>query len=318
MVLLSHRADHFTIDKVAQGVADAGFFPLRIDTDAFPESRSLSVEASGPVWFDDGARAHRLDGARGVWTRRVWPGPHASASHVHRLACQAACVEQLTGALLHLRFARWVNPWSAQVAAESKLLQLREAAKVGLRVPPTLVTNDAREVKAFAKRHGPLVTKLLVPLSQSMAGDGPFFYTTRVDLKNGAGLEGLKAAPQIFQPLLEKRSELRVIAVDGKLFTGAIDTQSVPHARLDWRRATSADSAQWTRAQLPAKAAAATLKLMRVLGLVYGAFDFIVPKVGAPWFLEVNPAGEWGFLERDLGFPIAAAISTALVKEPNA
>jgi hypothetical protein len=30
-------------------------------------------------------------------------------------------------------------------------------------------------------------------------------------------------------------------------------------------------------------------------------------------FLELNPAGEWGWLQRDLGFPIAEAIAETLL-----
>ena len=47
------------------------------------------------------------------------------------------------------------------------------------------------------------------------------------------------------------------------------------------------------------------------LGLSYGAFDFIEDVHGQPWFLEVNPAGEFAWLEVQLGFPIRDAfIST--------
>ena len=33
-----------------------------------------------------------------------------------------------------------------------------------------------------------------------------------------------------------------------------------------------------------------------------------------PYFLEVNQAGEWGWLERDLGLPIAECIARALAE----
>jgi hypothetical protein len=31
-------------------------------------------------------------------------------------------------------------------------------------------------------------------------------------------------------------------------------------------------------------------------------------------FLEVNPHGEWGMLQRDLGLPIGEAIAAALIR----
>jgi glutathione synthase/RimK-type ligase-like ATP-grasp enzyme len=54
-------------------------------------------------------------------------------------------------------------------------------------------------------------------------------------------------------------------------------------------------------------------RLLEALGLVYGAVDLIVTPDGRHVFLEVNPGGEWGMLERDLELPIAAALAEALV-----
>ena len=52
---------------------------------------------------------------------------------------------------------------------------------------------------------------------------------------------------------------------------------------------------------------------MSELGLVFGAIDMICTPAGEHVFLEVNPGGEWGMLERDLGLPIADAIARALL-----
>jgi glutathione synthase/RimK-type ligase-like ATP-grasp enzyme len=51
---------------------------------------------------------------------------------------------------------------------------------------------------------------------------------------------------------------------------------------------------------------------MQALGLSFGAVDFIRTPEGEHVFLEVNPSGEWGMLQRDLGLPIAEAIADIL------
>ena len=53
---------------------------------------------------------------------------------------------------------------------------------------------------------------------------------------------------------------------------------------------------------------------MDKLDLVYGAIDMIKTPDGEHVFLEVNPGGEWGMLERDLSYPIAEALAEALLK----
>ena len=54
---------------------------------------------------------------------------------------------------------------------------------------------------------------------------------------------------------------------------------------------------------------------MSELGLVFGVVDLICTPGGEHVFLEVNPAGEWGMLQRDLGLPISEAIADALLEE---
>lgn len=54
-------------------------------------------------------------------------------------------------------------------------------------------------------------------------------------------------------------------------------------------------------------------EMMRLLGLQFGAIDMILQPDGEYVFLEVNPQGEWGMLEKYLGFPISATIAEKLV-----
>jgi len=51
------------------------------------------------------------------------------------------------------------------------------------------------------------------------------------------------------------------------------------------------------------------------LGIVFGADDLICTPSGEHVFLEVNPGGEWGMLERDLDLPISDALAEALLED---
>jgi D-alanine-D-alanine ligase-like ATP-grasp enzyme len=55
------------------------------------------------------------------------------------------------------------------------------------------------------------------------------------------------------------------------------------------------------------------LRLMDYFNLNYGAADFIVTPEGRHVFLEVNPAGEFFWLEHRPGLPISAAIADVLL-----
>jgi len=53
--------------------------------------------------------------------------------------------------------------------------------------------------------------------------------------------------------------------------------------------------------------------LVAELGLRYGGIDLAIDASGDPWFLEVNPNGEWGWLAQgDAELPIVEAIADEL------
>jgi glutathione synthase/RimK-type ligase-like ATP-grasp enzyme len=230
---------------------------------------------------------------------------------------RAMCVNESAAALEvfldALHNARWVNDLNRQRAAENKQRQLRVAARAGLRVPRTLVTNDPAAARQFfAETNGETVAKLLRPLTVSMDAADSFVYTTRISEKDLAGAETLRHSPMVFQGLIPKAYELRVAYVAGETFAGALDATGTSHGQTDWRLA-APEECHWQKVQLPAEVASSLKTLMSELGLVFGAVDLICTPSGEHVFLEVNPGGEWGMLERDLDLPISRAIAKALL-----
>ena len=53
--------------------------------------------------------------------------------------------------------------------------------------------------------------------------------------------------------------------------------------------------------------------MLKDFGLMFGAFDFIVDQNGDWIFLEINPNGQWLWLEKILGLPISKKIVDYLV-----
>jgi glutathione synthase/RimK-type ligase-like ATP-grasp enzyme len=116
----------------------------------------------------------------------------------------------------------------------------------------------------------------------------------------------------VFQELIPKAYELRVAYVAGEVFSGALYASGTSRGQTDWRRA-APEECRWQKAQLPNEVASSLQTLMSELGLVFGAVDLICTPSGEHVFLEVNPGGEWGMLERDLELPISEAIAEALL-----
>ena len=316
VLILTHAQDAFVIERVTAALERHGARVVRFDTDRFPAEVRLSTRISADGTdhvLHAGSYTARAADFDAVWARKLWT-PHIADEVAPELA--AGCVRESTAALHGfldgLHAARWINPLAAAYAAENKLLQLRVATEVGLAVPHTLVTNDPGAVRAFHAEHAPLVAKMLTPLSVSMDRAELFVHTSAVREGDLAHLDQLRHSPMVFQTRVEKDVELRVACVAERLFTGAIDASRSERGRVDWRLARP-DEVAWRHAELPAQVGERVLELMRRLGLVYGAVDLIRTPSGEHVFLEVNPGGEWGMLERDLGLPIAEALAAELL-----
>jgi MvdC family ATP-grasp ribosomal peptide maturase len=319
VLLLTHSADFYTVDLVAEALTRRGARPFRLNTDRFPASVKLSARLGNDRashFIDDAGARLSAEEVRAVWARKLWtPRMEADLDERFREMCVRESVAAFEGFLDALRGARWVNDLQRERAAENKQRQLRTASAAGLHIPRTLVTNDPAAARQFYdETEGRMVAKLLRPLTVSMDAETDFVYTSRVSAEDLAAAETLRHSPMVFQELIPKACELRVAWVDGKAFTGALDASGTSRGRTDWRRA-APEECRWVRSELPAEVARGLRSLMSELGLVFGAIDLICTPAGEHVFLEVNPAGEWGMLERDLGLPISDAIAGALLRD---
>ena len=317
VLLLTHSGDFYTVDLVSHALARRGVRPVRFNTDLFPSSVKLSARAgdarAARLLTETGEQLSAAE-VRAVWARKLWsPRMADNLDERYRSMCVRESIAALEGFLDALHDARWVNDLEHQRSAENKQRQLRLAARAGLRVPRTLVTNDPAAARQFfAETEGQTVAKLLRPVAVSMDAVESFVYTNRVREEDLADAEGLRHSPMVFQELIPKACELRVAWVAGQAFAGALDASGTSRGQTDWRRVTPEDC-RWQKAQLPGEVASSLQTLMLELGLVFGAVDLIVSPSGEHVFLEVNPGGEWGMLERDLGLSISEAIAEALL-----
>jgi glutathione synthase/RimK-type ligase-like ATP-grasp enzyme len=117
----------------------------------------------------------------------------------------------------------------------------------------------------------------------------------------------------MFQEKIDKQRELRVTLVGDRLFTAYIDSTGSEVGQIDWRLDDSL-SYGWTAGEIPKPLAEQLRQLVHSFGLNYSAADFILTPDGRFVFLEINAAGEWVWLARDLGLPIAEAIADVLSK----
>lgn len=312
IVIVSHAADDHAA-AVAECLAGAGARARLVDTGAFPLKLSLSFGISGTDRSATiGQNEQELDVAdiNVVWWRR--PQPYVLDEAMDpTVACFAysECHEAMAG-MWHSLKARWVNPPAADEIAHHKPYQLAVAQDVGLRVPLTLITNDPDAARGFL----------------SQAGAGRFIYKTflaheshwretrLVTARELRLLDSVRLAPVIFQEFVEAEADLRVTVFGQDIYAAEILTAPGSY-EYDYRVDLTAVTMR--PASLPEDVERALLDLMQRLGLVYGAIDLRRTPEGQYIFLEINPAGEFLFIEDRCGLPLAAAMAKLLTRLDN-
>ncbi len=317
ILLVTHSGDFFTIDRVSDALSNKGANPFRLDTDKFPLDIQFSSQFSGQghsYILHYGSESISSESVRAVWMRRLWkPDLGQSLSPQYQEACIRESKATLSGFWDSLRNVRWIDNLERVDFAQNKQRQLRVASEVGLTIPRTLITNNPESVRKFFQQlQGKMVTKLLTALSYSMEYSSFSFYTSAVKEEDLQMADSLRYCPMVFQEEIPKQLELRVVFVQGKVFVGALDVSAYTASKTDWRKPDVAVGA-WQHHDLPSELIEKIQTFMTQFGLLFGAFDFILTPSGEYIFLEVNPAGEWGMLERDLNLPISEAIAEALI-----
>jgi len=204
-----------------------------------------------------------------------------------------------------------VNPRAADIQARNKPFQLAVASQVGMRVPSTLVSNDPDEIVKFmdsgSKEH------IYKALTWYIEPPDKMLYTAAVNADQvGADNEALQIAACIFQERIPKAYEVRATVVGELVFAARIKSQEVQAARLDWRKAQA--KLEYKAHLLPSEINNQLLEMNRRLGLHFGAYDLIITPDDDAIFLEVNPLGQWLWLERATGLPVSQTLAEYLMR----
>jgi glutathione synthase/RimK-type ligase-like ATP-grasp enzyme len=202
----------------------------------------------------------------------------------------------------------WVSPPRAVEMSMMKTWQLPAARAAKLPVPATLITSDPTEARAFVQRIGlgRVVCKAFSATSENWRE------TRMVGEAEYAMLDQVSVAPVIFQEFVPAEVDLRITIVGDEIFAAAVHSQELDYP-LDFRLFLEIGSGvRMTPAELPTEVEDGLLRLLKSAGLRYGAVDMRRTPEGEHVFLEVNPAGQWRFVEEVTGQPITSAMAGLL------
>jgi ATP-grasp ribosomal peptide maturase len=292
VLILSEEFDP-TVDAVLDELHGRGVEVFRADTSWFPARMSLEAQLTDGRWQGALVTEHHqiaLERLTSAWYRRptMFQFPAELSEPERRHALWEAKLG-VGGVLAELQLL-WVNHPSREADAAYKPVQLALAARCGLAVPPTLITNRPDAVARFARAHNKqLVIKTLAHASICEQGVSKAIHTHPLTVGELTDLAGIETTAHLLQrAITNKVFEARLTAVGRHLFTAAIHTDSAA-GLIDWRA--DYPSLRWSVIEPPTPVTQGVRRFMKEFGLVFAAFDFAVDTDGVWWFFEFTDQG---------------------------
>lgn len=320
LLLLTNSYDVHTCERVAE-CTPPGMKVIIVHVDCLDDRTHLDVVDGRWVLTVDG---RTLDEATvgAVWFRKPYHWWFQLTDEYHKLPQQTKDLidykrKQVSAAIslyvAHLRTQGVPivpDPSAVHELTYSKAHQLHVAHQCGLRTPKTLQTSSKEAIRAFVNAHPQAIIK---NLHSTGFLRGELFRdvgaTTRVNVTNLDDYLSAKATPfpMIVQEEVQNKIDIRVTCVDDTVFAVSMRSKrtSTP---LDVRLLEHGD-VQYESLSLPSTVIQQLLAINKTLGLRYAAVDLAyVPDTDTHYFLEVNPYGQYMFVEDATGLPITKTI----------
>lgn len=317
MILIISNERDITADYVVLELVRRGQNVFRLNTETLPtrevtyqpsngiDAWTLSVEEECLDLRDVSSVYYRRPGAPSV--------PWVADPGLRRY-CEtewASCLKSLLAALE----GRFLNSPMNIMSAEDKPRQLALAHSIGFGVPRTYIGNDPRMIMNRDSVESWVVKPIREPIIE-FEGDEFVAFTSEVLSTEEIASEDIRVAPFILQHKVEKKVDVRVTVVGNEIFATEIHSQEFFDTKVDWRYGSRCDLHHSVHS-LPVDIEEKCFRLLKRLGLRYGAIDLVLDEDHQYWFLEINPNGQWAWLENRTGVPITAAICDSLMEIGN-
>jgi len=311
-LLIFSAANDSHVQAVLPHVTD-NTLALICDFSLFSKQCSASILFSDPacvsIHNQNGEKLY-LDRVQAVWWWR--PTPFPVHDHLSKDVTEFLIEEHshfwagLMAILPH--GIRWYNHFQRNLLATRKIFQLHVARQCGMLTPETLVTSSPNEARHFIREHERVIFKALFGTDQVWRP------TQELTEDLVTKLDHVALCPVVFQEYIPGGEDYRVILIDEFVQAVAFDTMNSRYP-LD----VSMDPASGCRADvIPASLLSALREFMSRLGLRYGAFDLRRKPDGEFVFLEINPAGQFLYLDLRAKTSVAKAMANVLsCKNPS-
>lgn len=303
ILIVTHRED-YTADFIVNQLNRKGFPYHRLNTEDIGTVHNISISFDPKI----GVSIDGYNFFSSIWYRRT-KTPTINTANQSEIAFFH---KDFNSFLLNLwsviKTKKWLSEPSKINASENKVYQLSVAQSLGFNIPETKISTDSSIIKSFYNaKNKDLIVKPLRGGRYYEGNNQKLIFTNKLKEEHIAKDSDFVMFPMIFQEEIKKTYEVRVTVVDEIVFSARINSQSSEFGKIDWRK----DRLKFQKYDLPREIEKKCLELLKVLGLKFGAIDLIKTEEGYT-FLEINPNGQWVWIEKETGLKISDAIITYL------
>jgi len=204
----------------------------------------------------------------------------------------------------------WVSEPDKLRYAEDRIVQLKAAKKVGFKVPETIISNSPETVRTFVNGFEKVCIKSLHLGSLEIDGALRIFYTSILEKQDQDVIEKSSFFPLLLQRYIPKKREYRITVI-GKNVVPVEVIAKDDQAMVDWR-VENGSKATFKLVSLSDTIIQMSRSIVAELGVRFASMDVIESNDGDFYFLDLNPNGQWAWLDQTINTNIAGQLSRLL------
>ena len=242
-------------------------------------------------------RILNVDDISSVWYRRPKPFTlNTTTSEIEKKHAIEEWQEAIEGILSIIPTQKWINHPLSIKGASYKIEQLNRCRKFGLNTPSSLVTSSKKDLDSFHSNFESLIIKPISHgyLEGNNVKEDKLLYTNSLTEDHISQFPENNFCPTLFQERIDKEYDIRITVLDDQLV--AVKLKNSSHYQVDIRR-DNMTGVSYSLCQFPTELENAVIALVRSYGLRFAAIDFVKSKQGDYYFLEINPNGQWAWID---------------------
>ncbi|NEQ69806.1 MAG: hypothetical protein F6K21_30805 [Symploca sp. SIO2D2] len=304
-------------DVVIKELQQSTVKPIRLNSESFIQKSQYCYEweASGNLsqsWLSFADSLREVEDVAVIWWRK--PDDYLVSPEVQDDWAVKYCQEE-TKSLIHSLSglypkAKWVNNYYNMRLPANRINQIPIAQKLEITIPPTIVTNSYKAACSFVSQQGSCIIKSMRYSGFLHDSKQYACYTRPIDVETLEEFrESIELAPVFIQKRIAKKAEYRVTIIGEHHFVCRIDAEHTNDSdvTLDWR-VTEPEKLVHVPDKLPLDYLNKLSKMLEEFDLQFGAFDIIRDDDNTLYFIELNPNGQWYWIEILTKMPMVRAM----------